>query len=150
MKKFLFPIVFSIVVVLFAGLIAYATPDEKVIHIQQTFQGIAQKFYKKATLEHTGAFFYVMDETNPNKRYYLTADVAGSVNASLQVELENNAVMIYAEGLRFDYENKKHTHYLNSRLIYRDGKDGSGNGADIENIAPSEGIWDTVLNKLFQ
>jgi len=151
MKKILFPIMFSIMVLLLTSLAAYAGPveDQKVAHIRQTFDVVANEFYQKSTKEQTpvgGMIMYLSDETT-KEHYYLTMSVDGSgiitmVTASIQVELANNVVEIRNEGLRVDYESKNYNYYLDCKLIFRN------ENCRIEIMEPKEGVWDTVLGKL--
>lgn len=151
MKKILFPVLFSIMVLLLTGLTAYSTTDgDKIAHIIQTFDANADEFYQKSTKEYAptgGMLIYLSDETT-KEHYYLTMNVDGSgiitmVNASIQVELANNVVEMRSEGLILNYESKGYTYYIDRQLLFRN------ENCRIEKMEPKEGVWDTVLRKFF-
>lgn len=153
MKKILFPIVFSIVVVLLTGLAAYAGPaeDQQRAYIMQSFDIVGQEFYQRAEREYSpdgGMLLVLSDETDPKTHYYLGLVVNGGgiitlAYASVQTELANNVVEISNEGLTINYEIKDYDYYIERKLVFRN------ENCRVEKMEPKEGVWDTVLGKLF-
>jgi hypothetical protein len=153
MKKILFPVLFSIVVLLVTGLFAFSSTsaeDQKIVHIMQSFDVVAGQFYQRAEQDFTPTgdkFLYLSDETT-NTHYYLTMIVDGRgtitmVNASIQIELANDVCEINDEGIRLSYEEKGYVYNKDRRLIFRN------ENCRIEKMEPIEGVWDAVLNKFF-
>ena len=153
MKKILFPVLFSIVVLLMTGLFVFSsTPveDQKIAHIVQTFDANAGQFYQRAEQDFTpigDKFLYLSDETT-SIRYYLTmvVDKLGNitmVNASIQIELANNVCEICDEGLILGYEERNYVYNTDRRLLFRD------ENCRIERMEPKDGVWDIVLAKFF-
>lgn len=153
MKKILFPVLFSIVVLLMTGLFVFSsTPveDQKIAHIKQTFDANAGQFYQRAEQDFTpigDKFLYLSDETT-SIRYYLTmvVDKLGNitmVNANIQIELANNVCEICDEGLILGYEEGNYVYNTDRRLLFRD------ENCRIEKMEFKEGVWDAVLNKFF-
>ena len=152
MKKILFPIVFSIIVLLLTGMAVYAGPveDQKKAHIMQSFDIVAQEFYQRAERYQGPAemLLVIADETDPKEHYYLGMIVDSSgiikmVYASVQIELANDVVEIRNEGLVVDYEIRDYKHYSDRKLVFRN------ENCRTEKMEPVEGVWDTVLGKLF-
>jgi len=149
MKKILFPIVVSIMVLLLTSLVAYATP-EKVTSMRKSFDIVGQEFFQRGTHEQApdgGMFISLADETGKEK-YYLSMSINGAgiitmVNASVQIELANNVVEVSNEGLAIDYEIRDYKHYADRKLVFRN------ENCRMEKMEPKEGVWYTVLGKLF-
>jgi len=153
MKKILFPVLFSIIVLFLTGLVAFSsTPieDQKRVHIMQSFDAVAGQFYQRAEQDLTPTgdkFLYLSDETT-NTHYYLTmiVDRRGHitmVNASIQIELANNVCEIRNEGLRLSYEEGDYVYSIDRKLLFRD------DNCRIERMEPKDGVWDIVLAKFF-
>ena len=126
--------------------------EDRVQYIKDSFDLITKDFFGKAEKlrEGSSVYYYVEKETDPRTTsYYLTVTTNSyepmyiiSVFARKEIEIGDDVMEWYEEGIRLDQGTNKYIHSISHRLMDRN------NNCKITKLYGAK-VWDNVIVNLF-